>query len=95
MAQNVVLEEKKFLEEIERTTKRGFDKSHNEKLRNRHNSTANGMCLSIDKEVAEFLTLSPDEQESIAGTLQKIGLSDLGYLEMRDQENEGDETAGT
>jgi hypothetical protein len=94
MAQNIVLEERKFLEEIERLTKRGLDKSTREKMRVRHNSVANGMCLSIDKEVAEFLALSPDDRESIASTLQKIGLSDFGYLEVSEQENESDDKAG-
>jgi hypothetical protein len=95
MAQNVMLEEKKFLEDIERSIKRGFPKPQIEKMRIRHNTTANGMCLSIDKQVAEFLALSADEQESIANTLQKIGLADFGYLAAAAQENDDDETPAT
>ena len=81
LAQNIVLEERKFLGEIQHEMKRGCDAHLREKLRSRHNASVNSICLSIDREISDLLSLTENENEFIARTLGDIDLTDFGYLE--------------
>lgn len=80
-SQNLILEEKKFMKEINRlVAKGGLDTQQQDKLRERHNAKADGMCLALDKEVYRFLGLSKDETEFIANTIRELRLTDFGFL---------------
>ncbi len=81
MANNVILEERNFLEEVHRAKKKGLDSAGIEKLRRRHNKAVDPMCRSIDSEIARFLKLSEEDQDLIAETLRDIKLTDFGYAQ--------------
>jgi hypothetical protein len=92
LAHNIVVEEKRFLDEARREKKKGVDWPTRDKLRKRHNASANSLCLSIDKEISDFLSLTSAESEFVAQTLVDIGVSDFGYLQhLQDQRDAKDE----
>ena len=92
LAQNVVIEEKRFLDELQKELRRGAaNSSLRDKLRNRHNHSLNAICLSIDDEVWGMLGLSESEAEFIAKTLRDMGLTDFGFLERRQAQQKAEE----
>lgn len=95
LAQNIVIEEKRFLEEITRELRRGSNYTLREKLRNRHNSSMNALCLSVDNEISAMLSLSESETEFIARTLRDMNLSDFGFLEKLENQRKTDEEGDT
>jgi hypothetical protein len=91
LGQNVLIEEKRFLDEVQREMKRGSSLGQREKLRKRHNATLTGICLSIDREIAEALSFSQAESEFIARTLRDMELTDFGFLEKLEEERAAEE----
>ncbi len=82
LLRNLVLDEEKFMDEINREKKRGtLGSAEQEKARTRHNTSANRMCLHLDKEIFRFLGLSDEECRFIARTLRDIRMTDFGFLE--------------
>lgn len=81
LANNILLEERRFLQELNREMQRGADSQYREKLRTRHNSSANGISLLIDDEIYNFLQLDEKEREFISQTLLDLKMSDFGFLE--------------
>jgi hypothetical protein len=81
LADNVILEEQKFLKELEREKRRGsLDSTELEKARIRHNSNADRMCMSIDQEIANFLGFSDEESKFVAKTMRDLNWTDFGYI---------------
>jgi len=78
---NLILEERHFLDDVARMTRKDPGSSEIEKLRNRHNKAANAYALAIDKEVSAFLKLEEDEQIFIAETLLNLKMTDFGLID--------------
>lgn len=81
-AQNIVSEEKNFVEEINKRGRRGdATPEFTDKLINRHNQSANRMSLSIDKQIYTALSLSKSQQKDICETLRDLGVTDYGLAD--------------
>ena len=82
LARNVVLDENKFMSEINRQKKKGtLDDAGRERLMVRHNANANRTCLDIDKAIFEWLAVGKDDERFVARTLRDVHMSDFGLLE--------------
>lgn len=81
LVRNVVIEERKFLDEAHKQLSRGTDSRAREKLRTRHNNTLNGVCLTMEHEVNKVLCLTEEEIEFVARSICDMGLTDFGMLE--------------
>jgi hypothetical protein len=88
LVKNVIIEEKRFLDEVNKQLSRGAETSLREKLRKRHNSTLNGVCLTMDAEVNKVLQLQDEEVEFIARSIRDMGVTDFGRLEQMEEERE-------
>ena len=87
LAHNIILDEHKFMKEINRDRKRGgLDAAEEEKRKNRHNEAATRQCLTIDKDIHTFLGLSNEEAAHIADTLQAMRMTDFGLRPELDKE---------
>jgi hypothetical protein len=91
LAQNMLIDEKRFLEELQREMKRGLNSEQREKLRKKHNASANAICLSIDDEISKMLSLSESESEFISKTLRDMELTDFGFLDRLESQRKIDE----
>jgi YD repeat-containing protein len=80
LVNNIILEEQKVLAEIQKETKRGLDVTYREKLRKRHNTSVNALCMAIDDAIAEGLSLNESEVTFIARTLRDLDMTDFGVL---------------
>jgi hypothetical protein len=81
-AHKLVGEEVSFMEDIIRLKKKGtLDSDYQEKSRRSHNRRAAQICLSIDKDVYDFLALPLKDQKLIAETLRDMEMTDFGFLE--------------
>ena len=81
-AKAIIDEEKQFMEEVNRVKKRGdLDDEYRERLRSRHNSSANAHCSRIDKEIFEYLEIPRKIQKSIGLTLRDLDMTDFGLLQ--------------
>lgn len=86
-AHNMVLDENKFMAEVNRLKRKGaLDGAQQERERARYNSTANHLCLQLDKAVLSFLGLSKGDGCYIARTLKDIRMTDFGFLAEPDTE---------
>jgi hypothetical protein len=81
LANNIILDERRFLQELNKEKSKGSDSQYLNKLRIRHNSSSNGISLSIDDEIYNFLKLNDEEREFVAETLVDLKMSDFGFLE--------------
>jgi hypothetical protein len=81
LANNILLEERRFLQELQKEQQKGADSSYRDKLRIRHNSSSNIISLAIDDEIYDFLNLDDDDREFIAQTVVDLKMSDFGFLE--------------
>lgn len=80
-ARNVLLDEGKFMGEMNRQKKKGtLDSAEREKARVRHNISVDGLHLSFDKEVYGFLGLPDGDSRFIAKTLRDIHMTNFGFL---------------
>jgi hypothetical protein len=78
-ASNVMIDERKFLSELNRRVARGeIDNKEQYKMAQKHNSSANRACLGIDKHIYKFLGLREDDVSFISQTLRSIEMSDYG-----------------
>lgn len=91
LVRNVVLEERRFLDDVQKQVTRGMDGRQREKLRTRHNNTLNGICLTIDTEVNKALGFRPEEIEFISRSITDMGLTDFGMLEQIENERQMDD----
>jgi hypothetical protein len=79
--QNLLVDEKKFLEENARKAARGeLDAREKERLRVRHNGNADRTCLAMDKQIYEHLQLCAEDTEAIAECMKDLHLTDFGFL---------------
>jgi hypothetical protein len=82
MAKQVIEREYEFLDEVNRAKKKGnLDDAYREKLRTRHNTSANAQCLLIDKEIYSYLEVPEGLQRSIGRTLEDLEMTDFGLLQ--------------
>lgn len=83
LTRNVVLDENKLMREFKKRRDRG-DKNHEieHKEIGQHNTRANSVCLTMDKEIYAFLALADEDAKFIAETLTAIHLNDFGFLEL-------------
>ncbi len=81
-----MLEERRFLDDVNKQRRRGADAGEREKLRTRHNNTINGVCLTMDQDLNKALSLTETEVEFVSRAIRDMGLTDFGALEKIENE---------
>jgi hypothetical protein len=85
-ARNMILDEKKFMEEINRLKRKGaLDGELQEKERIKFNKAADRRCLDLDREIYSFLELTKSDSRLVADTLREIHMTDFGFSAEADQ----------
>lgn len=86
-ARNMILDENKFMEEINRMVRKGaLTRDLREKERVRFNKSANRLCLDLDRQIVSFLGLAKEDQGLIATTMKAIEMADFGFSELEESD---------